>query len=435
MAAPVYKGKFSAARAERLLWRAGFGPKPGEAATLAKRGLKAAVYSLTRPGTEQLVGPEPTDDRGLPIAPLDAVGHDHLWWLDRMVRTTTPLVERMTLNWHDWFATSNRGVGSQKLMLDQNETLRANALGSFEDLLLAVTVDPAMLHWLNGDQNTRLAPNENYGRELMELFTLGADRPGGYTETDVREQARALTGWRSQRVQGVGPTNFQFVPALHDTGTKTIFGQSGNYDWHDSCRLVLTHPNHPSYFVSRLWSYFVPTAPDAKTQSALEAMYKDGYKILPVVEAILMHPALHTGPRMVKPPTVYAAGMLRTLGRGIDTAAWAKLSVLAGQRLFYPPNVAGWDETRWLDTSTFRGRWYLAATALDKAPTDAPANLTAAQLLARALSYWGSPAIGKATHDVLLRFAQRGIARGRSRGQIETSLRQLVATTPEYQTA
>src|SRR5712691_8583920 len=387
MAVPVYKGKFTAAQAERLLWRAGFGPKPGEAAALAKRGLKAAVYSLTRPGTEQLVGPEPTDDRGFPIAPLDAVGHDHLWWLDRMVRTTTPLVERMTLNWHDWFATSNRGVGSQKLMLDQNETLRANALGSFQDLLLAVTVDPAMLHWLNGDQNTRLAPNENYGRELMELFTLGAGRPGGYSETDVREQARALTGWRSQRVQGVGPTNFQFVPALHDAGTKTIFGQSGNYDWRDSCRLVLTHP------------------------------------------------ALYTGPRMVKPPTVYAAGMLRTLGRGIDTAAWAKLSVLAGQRLFYPPNVAGWDETRWLDTATFRGRWYLAATALDKGPTDAPANLTAAQLLSRALSYWGSPTLGKASHDVLLRFAQRGITRGRSRGQIETSLRQLVPTTPEYQTA
>jgi len=109
MAVPVYKGKFTATDAERLLWRAGFGPKSGEAAKLAKRGLTAAVYSLTRPGAEQLVGPEPTDDRGFPVAPLDAVGHDHLWWPDGRVRTTTPLVERMTLNWHDWFATSNRG--------------------------------------------------------------------------------------------------------------------------------------------------------------------------------------------------------------------------------------------------------------------------------------------------------------------------------------
>jgi uncharacterized protein (DUF1800 family) len=435
MAVPVYNGKFTATQAERLLWRAGFGPKPGEAATLAKQGLQAAVLSLTQPASQDLSGPEPTDDRGFPIAPRDATGHDHLWWLDRMVRTAAPLVERMTLNWHDWFATSNRGVGSQTLMLDQNQTLRTNALGSFQDLLLAVTVDPAMLHFLNGDQNNRFAPNENYGRELMELFTLGADRPGGYTETDVREQARALTGWRSRRVQGVGPTDFQYDPRFHDSGSKTIFGQSGNYDWKDSCRLVLTHPNHASFFVAKLWSYFVPTAPDASTQSALESMYKDGYQIRPLVEAILMHPAVYTGPRMVKPPTVYAAGMLRTLGRGIDTAAWVKLGVLAGQRLFYPPNVAGWDESRWLDTSTFRGRWYLAATALDKEPTDAPATLTAAQLLSRALTYWGSPTLGKPTHDVLVKFAQRGIQRGRTRGQIETSLRQLVAATPEYQTA
>src|SRR6476620_5843700 len=180
MAVPVFKGKFTAAAAERLLWRAGFGPRPGESAALAKLGLRRAVRVLTRPGPEQLLGPEPTDDRGLPIAPFDATGHDHLWWLDRMVRTTTPLVERMTLNWHDWFATSLRGVGSQRLMLQQNELFRKHALGSFAELLHDVTVDGAMLHWLNGDKNTKSSPNENYARELMELFTLGAAR--GYGE-------------------------------------------------------------------------------------------------------------------------------------------------------------------------------------------------------------------------------------------------------------
>src|SRR5205085_9487704 len=126
----------------------------------------------------------------------DAWGHDHLWWLDRMVRSDQQLVERMTLIWHDWFATSNDKVGDQKLMLDQNALLRANALGSFKDMLTALTHDPAMLLWLDGIENTRRNPNENYAREVMELFTLGADR-GAYTEQDIRELARPFTGWRA----------------------------------------------------------------------------------------------------------------------------------------------------------------------------------------------------------------------------------------------
>src|SRR5919199_1291524 len=144
----TYGGPFTRAHAERLLWRGGFGPKPGEADKLATLGLDAAVRSLTRPGREHLEGAAPHDDKGRPLAPYDAWGHDHLWWLDRMVRTTTPLVERMALVWHDWFATSNDGVGSQRLMIRQNELFRSRGLGSFRRLLLEVTRDPAMLLWL-----------------------------------------------------------------------------------------------------------------------------------------------------------------------------------------------------------------------------------------------------------------------------------------------
>ena len=203
MAPRVYKGTFGPAQAERLLWRAGFGPRRGEAKALAAKGLDAGVLTLTRPGPEQLVGPEPKADKGLPIAPADAFGHDHIWWLDRMVRSSNSLVERMTLVWHDWFATQRVGGAAQRLMLDQNELFRRHALGSFSALLVDVTKDPAMLLWLNGNRNTKRSPNENYARELMELFTLGADR--GYTEADVREQARALTGWRNTYVRGTGP--------------------------------------------------------------------------------------------------------------------------------------------------------------------------------------------------------------------------------------
>ena len=218
-----------------------------------------------------------------------------------MVRTNAPLIERMTLVWHSWFATSNQGVASQQLMLNQIDFFRGAALGSFADLLTGVTKDPAMLIWLNGNQNVKGKPNENYAREMMELFSLGADR-GAYTETDVREQARALTGWTGAVNRGV-IGNFAFADSRHDAGSKTIFGQTGNYTWTDSVNLCLNHPMHPAFFVNKMWSYFVPTPPDNATTSALAAIYKaNGFKVHPVVEAILQHPDLYNGPRMVKSP-------------------------------------------------------------------------------------------------------------------------------------
>ncbi len=187
--AGAYQGPFGPEQATRLLNRAGFGPVPGQAEQLATLGLVGAVQSLTRPGgSATLSGPAPVDDDGNPIAPADAWGHDHLWWLDRMVRTDQPLVERMALVFHDWFATSIDGVSKQQQMIDQSNLFRAACFGSFLDLFKAVTVDPAMLQWLNGNENRKSAPNENYAREMMELFTLGADR-GAYSEDDIREQA------------------------------------------------------------------------------------------------------------------------------------------------------------------------------------------------------------------------------------------------------
>ncbi len=446
MAIPVYRGRFGEAQAERLLWRAGFGPRPGQAKALAKKGLKKAVLSLTRPAPEKLVGPAPTDDRKVPIAPLDSTGHDHLWWLDRMVRGNRPLVERLTLVWHDWFATSNAmGVRSQKLMLEQNALLRQHALGSFSQLLLDITKDPAMLLFLSGNRNTKTSPNENYARELMELFTLGADR--GYDESDVREQARSLTGWRSRYARGVGDYDFHYEPRLHDDGVKRIFGKQGNFDWQDSCRLCLEHPLHSSFLVRKLWSYFIPTVPGGSTQEALEKLYRSSrYQVRPLVEAILQHPDLYLGPRMVKPPVVYTAGLLRAMGRGVDSAAWFRLSGAAGQRLFYPPNVAGWEDDRWLDTATFRGRWNLAAwalrpVALDEKTATAPANATG--LLTRALAFWSKPPLRPGTRQALLAFAQASLndAKGSAANEraypvlIENALRQLIAVSPDLQTS
>ena len=444
MAAAVYRGPFARREAERLLWRAGFGPRRGEAERLAKLGLEGAVRSLTRPGPETFVGASPRDDKGRALAPTDAWGHDHLWWLDRMVRTSRPLVERMTLVWHDWFATSLDGVGSQKLMLNQNKLMRRLSLGSFDTLLRELTRDPAMLLWLSGTENTKWSPNENYARELMELFTLGAGN--GYTERDVREQARALTGFDNDWKRGVGSHNFHFDPKRHDAGSKRIFGKRGAFDWQDAVRLCLTHPRHRSFFVDKLWHYFVPTPPDAATRRSLEAEYAKDFQIRPVVEAILRHPALYTGPRMVKPPAVYTAGLLRALGRGIDTTSWAWLSSGTGQRLFMPPNVAGWDDERWLDTATFRGRWWVANYAIrpysltDKQSASLPAEPRA--LVDSAIAFWGSPSLRPETRAALVAFATRAMGdadakwkRTSYRFLTANALRQLIAVSPDLQTA
>jgi uncharacterized protein (DUF1800 family) len=441
----VYAGEFGVAQAERLLWRAGFGPRKGEAEALAKLGLNGAVHALTHPGRERLVGPAPTDEKGRPLAPYDAWGHDHTWWIDRMVRTSRPLVERMTLVWHDWFATSNDGVGSQRLMLQQNELFREHGLGSFQQLLLDVTRDPAMLLWLNGSDNSKWSPNENYAREMMELFSLGADR--GYTEADVRQQARALTGFRNDWRDGVGPTDFRYDPKYHDDGVKTIFRKHGPFTWKDSVRLAVTHPDHPSFFVGKLWSYFVGAPLDGATLTHLSQLYtSSGRTIRPVVEAILKHPALYDGPRLVKSPAVYTAGLLRRIGEPIKTTAWSWLGAMAGQQLFYPPNVAGWDDSRWLDTATWRGRWWIAQQVLSPYALD-PSKATqpddAERLVDNALAFWHRPQLTAATHSALLGFATAalGDAAGASwkRKQYpvlaQNALRHLIAVSPELQAA
>ncbi len=442
-----YGGPFQAWHATRLLWRAGFGPRPGDAEYLAKLGMDKAVEVLTRPaGGAQLQGPEAQDDNGDPLAPADAYGHDHLAWMDRMVRSTQPFIERMALIWHDWFATSNAGVGQQQLMLDQIETFREKGLGSFYDLLLAVTADPAMLLWLNGNQNHVDDGNENYGREVQELFTLGADR-GAYTEFDVREMSRALTGFRNDWSQELGSHNFRFDPDLHDVDPKTIHGTSGNFGWRDACRLCVQHPLHPSFFVTKLWSYFVATPPNAVTQQALERLYvATGHQVRPVVETILKHPDLYQGPAMVKPPVVYAAGLLKALGRGIDTESWVWRCERAGQRLYYPPNVAGWDDGRWLDTSTIRGRWDIAAEALSPSLVGVDQSYDKSETpdvaLQKALDVLRNPTLTAETRSTLYGFATyclpnpiASYQRSPLRASRQNALRMLIATCPDAQTS
>jgi uncharacterized protein (DUF1800 family) len=448
---PAQSAPITLAQARRLLWRAGFGPTPEQAEGLAGQPLEQVVQALTRPsGQATLHGPEPTDENGNALAPADEWGQDHCWWLDRMVRSDQQLVERMTFIWHDWFANSNEKVNSQQRMLDQNNLFRENALGKFDTLFHAVTVNPAMLVFLDGIYNDKNEPNENYAREMMELFSLGADR-GAYTEDNVREMARALTGWTAEWTESSGLQNFRFQPSHHDNGNKTVFGQTGKWNYEDAVRLCVTHPLHASFFVSKLWSYFVPTPPSESTLASLQGLYtSSSYSIQAVVEAILQHPDFLEGPELVTPPVVYNAGLLRAIQRPIDTTAWAWLSSAAGQQLFYPPNVSGWDFTRWLDTSTAKARWEIASYVTAKNyPNPWPAEgepeyshtEDPATALASALAYWGNPALSAESLQCITAFAEtclQGVAKAKweqspFRAIRQNALRMLIATSPDMQ--
>ncbi len=445
------RAAITANQARRLLWRAGFGPVPGQAEALAGAPTEQVVQALTRPsGPAVLRGREPTDDDGNALAPADAWGEDHCWWLDRMVRSDQQLVERMTFIWHDWFANSNEKVNSQQRMLDQNNLFRENALGGFDELFHAVTSNPAMLVFLDGIYNDKNEPNENYAREMMELFSLGADR-GAYTEDDVREMARALTGWTADWNASTGLQNFRFDPSRHDNRNKTVFGQTGNWNYEDAVRLCISHPLHASFFVGKLWSYFVPQPPSEDTLSSLQALYRSSeYSIRAVVEAILQHPDFLEGPEMVTPPVVYNAGLLRAIGRPIDTTAWAWLSAGAGQQLFYPPNVSGWDFTHWLDTSTAKARWEIATyvtanTYPDPWPAEGQPEYSetegATAALQSAFAYWGNPRLSIESRECVAAFAQSclvGVAnadweQSAYRAMRQNALRMLIATSPDMQ--
>jgi uncharacterized protein (DUF1800 family) len=285
----------------------------------------------------------------------------------------------------------------------------------------------------------------------MELFTLGADR-GAYTEADVRELARALTGWRASWTEEAGLHDFRFDETRHDAATKTLWAgtphqRSGKFDWRDAVRLCLEHPLHRSFFVRKLWGSFIPTPPDATTQAALEGLYwNSGFQIRPVLEAILLHPDLYDGAPLVKPPVVYTAGLLRARKQTVSSSYWSWRCAQAGQQLFYPPNVAGWNDQAWLDTATLRGRWNIVSQVLDGEwihPWESGYSTTEtpAQAVTAALAFWDRPTLSSETLAELRRFADalptglESWEQGPLRAERQNALRQLIATSPDFQIA
>jgi len=285
------------------------------------------------------------------------------WWVRRMVTVEAPFGEKLTFCWHNHFATSAKKVKDPSLMLGQNAKMRTLGRGDFHALAYAMLTDAAMLRWLDGQQNTSQAPNENLSREFMELFTLG--HGDSYTESDVREGARALTGWRATRDGGT-----EFRTNLHDNGPKKVLGVSGNLDAASFCDAVLAVPGSARFIATRMWGQLVSdTPPSAAVVERLVTAYGAKRDLATMLEAMLIAPefaAAHGS--IVITPVEWLVGVVRTLRVPVKTDADAAnlLRVLRsmGQLPFYPPSVGGWPSGQaWLSTATVDLRLQ-AATAL-----------------------------------------------------------------------
>ncbi len=280
------------------------------------------------------------------------------WWLYRMVHTPHPLAERMTLLWHNHFATSVAKVRRLSTMFAQNQLLREHALGHFRPLLEAMGRDPAMLVWLDGQNSVKGHPNENSGRELFELFSLGV---GNCTETDIQEAARALTGWKLDGDRAV------FAADRHDDGEKTVFGQRGAWRDTDIVRIVLEQPAAARFLAQALFRQFISEEtrpPDKLIEPLAQILRESEYDIGRCVRTILQSELFnsdHAWRSRVKGPVEYTVELLRKLDASVPVEDLATSMDGIGQSLFAPPNVKGWEGGRaWLNSATLVSRHNLA---------------------------------------------------------------------------
>jgi hypothetical protein len=401
-AADPWGGKWAA----HLYRRAAFGASREDLLESERLGPQGTLDLLFRgrPQAESIL--EPLVEVGFEVAKCEDGGEQlRGWWLYAMLQGGHPLREKLTLFWHNHFATSIAKVQSPAMMFRQNCLLRQHALGRFAPLLQAVSRDAAMLLWLDANNNVKGKPNENYARELMELFSLGV---GNYTEKDVREAARAFTGWRTDGVA------FSFDAHFHDSGPKTVLGQSGAWNGGDVVRIVLEQPAAARFLVRKLYHFLVSertVPPNALLEPLCESFRKSDYDIAGLVRTILASRHFyspHAFRQRIKGPVEYVLGAVQAVFRtyGEEEADYRPLPqrVLVswlgamGQHLFAPPNVKGWPGgPSWLNTATVLARdnfaaalgvgtlwsgdapeptgWSRIRTAKSAAPAEAPEEL------------------------------------------------------------
>lgn len=366
-----------------LLRRFGLGASEAEMEYYSQGGLKGAIdkllnYESTPSGVDFSVEKfSNAQNQKLNMIGVQA------WWVAKILGTRRPLEEKMTIFWHDHFATSAAKVVAPLLMEQQNEVLRANATGKFQDLLLAVSKDPAMLQWLDNQYNVKGKPNENFAREVMELFTLGI---GNYSEKDIQESARAFTGWTFRRIKPADPVKakganaeFLFRPALHDSGTKTFLGKEGSFNGDDIIAILCSQPQTARFLTKKVWEWFVYLKPEDGVINKFATTFRNsGLDIKSLLRSIMESEEFYSDRaayKTYKDPVNFAIPTLRQLGVGEDVAALIggtesvvgvpRLAVGAAQQalkqmgmtLFFPPDVAGWD---------FGPAWITSATMVER---------------------------------------------------------------------
>lgn len=360
---------------QHLLWRAGFGPLPQNREELIRQSQKSLWKAMLKDssGSFDYIDVAGNMFKGLMMGVGDAarmqkelapdqkkqfrkqsrqdIKNLNLAWLNEMVNSPAQLREKTALFWHGHFASRNLNIFYQQLLL---EAVRKNALGSFEDLLYDVSKSAAMINFLNNNQNKKDHPNENFAREVMELFTLGR---GHYTEQDVKESARAFTGWGAD-IRG----EFVFRRGQHDDGVKTILGQTGRFDGDDVLHILLEQKQTAAFITRKIYRYFVNDSVDETHLAWLaDRFYQSRYHIGSLLEDIFtsdwFYDAKNIGAR-IKSPVDLLVGIRRMLPMEIENPE-VQLMVqrLLGQLLFYPPNVAGWPGgTSWIDSSSLMFR-------------------------------------------------------------------------------
>lgn len=369
---------------QHLMWRAGFGPAASQLSQLqtvspqqlfdalqkasakqpsfldaADDYLKGLVKGIQEEGMRRVMTAE--DRKLVQQQTRQAVRNLNLLWLDEMVHANGQLREKMAFFWHGHFASRNLNVFYQQQMLD---VIRQQALGSFRDLLHGVSKSAAMLFFLNAQQNRKGHPNENFAREVMELFTLGR---GHYTENDIKEAARAFTGW-SANLKG----DFVFRRFQHDAGVKTVLHTTGNLMGEDVLDLLLEQKQTAQFIVEKVFRFFVNDTPDPSKVNWLAArFYQSDYNISQLLEDIFtadwFYDEKNIG-KKIKSPIELLAGIRRMLPMEIENSeAQLLVQKLLGQMLFYPPNVAGWPGGKsWIDSSTMLFRMRLPQLISDQ---------------------------------------------------------------------